>query len=411
MGAEGGRRRPRNTRAGGALVPAMRLVLPLIVVLAVAAPAAEAAACERRADGPRFTAGVARHESSSPDVLRTTAVVCDHRRAKRSLLRRGVMAGPNGRPRGVVVGDAAAAGRRVAWIEAVTGRAGTRATVVVADARTRRVVRRRVALRTRERGFPQTLEVVISTRGEVAWTVQTEFGDDYATRLVLERPGRRPRGVAAGAAGLTLEDDRTLSWVAEIGTIRFLELPGRRPWPGCPQRSRWKPVLATPEMLVTRASYARGAIEVVRACWRATGADPVVATAHDDGSGTAPNLAVLGADARWLVFAYSEVESRYNPGGYCYGPEVFTVDVSAGRRVRKAVSDVPVCVEDFALPGDPVAVTDSGSPAWVHGGRLLARGEGGKAVELDRGEIAGLRAEGNRLHWTNAGVPKTAELP
>lgn len=393
----------------------MRAAILALVVLGIAAPAAEAAACERRADGPRWTARVL-EQRLSVNVHRSTAVLCDHRHAKLTVLRRALMRGVNGnRPRGAVVGDAAAAGRRVAWIESATGRGGTRATVVVADARTRRVVSHRRALRTRRRGFAYTLEIVISTRGELAWIVQTRFGIDYETRLVLQRPGRPPRILrSAVPTGLRLEDDRTLSWNTGEATIRFLELPGRAPWPGCPERSRWRPVLTTPEMIVTRASYGGpDAIELVRACWRANRTDPVVARIFDDGSGTTPHLDVLGADGRWLVFAESEVEWRYTQG-YCYPPRVFTVDVGGGGGGgggRSARAQTPACRATFATPGDAVAVTERGSPAWIHGDLLLSRDAEGKAIELDRGDVGSLRAEGSRVLWTNGGVPREAEVP
>ena len=46
----------------------------------------------------------------------------------------------------------------------------------------------------------------------------------------------------------------------------------------------------------------------------------------------------------------------------------------------------------------------------IHGDLLRARGAEGKVIELDRGQLANLRAEANRVHWTNSGVERSAEL-
>ena len=372
---------------------------------------ADALACEIRSDGPRWRARVSDRERDRFNGERRTAVVvCDRRTGRTIVLRRGVLRGSfEDGGRGRVFGDATAVGGRVAWIEARLGRRGRTVCVVVARASSHRVVRRRVVQRDGWRSSPH-LEIVMSRRGELAWTVSTNR-DGSTGKLVLHRPGMRDRVLDRSLpSGLRLEDDRTLSWFDDGGMLRFRELPDRPPWRGCPDRRRSEPALVETDLLrVTSASYDSfyGAYAtVLRGCWRRTGRERILARFEGADDGSFTTHAVIGADDRWVALVIDDAFPRYDQG--CYGARVRSIDVLGERRPREATGGG--CAPALAAPGDQLAVTSAGWPAWVHDGRLLARGDEGKVVELDRGAITGLRADSNLVSWSNGGEARSARV-
>jgi hypothetical protein len=157
---------------------------------------------------------------------------------------------------------------------------------------------------------------------------------------------------------------------------------------------------------VTERGYHYGDLVVLRACMRATGRDRVIATA-----GAFPDVNVVGVSGlygRWVVLRRF---SDYR-GDPCYGVGQSTVDARTGRRARTFRDSVCPGEEDPRLvqSDDPLAVTSRGIPAWIAGDRLLTAAPGGIA-EIDRGNLAGLRPNGEAIEWTHDGMPRSALLP
>jgi hypothetical protein len=339
-------------------------------------------------------------------AIRTAAVVCH--RGRRFVVARGVTP-PGHAPHGDFFTDAAASGRHAIWAVLRTRRARTKGIVTVARLRADgpRVVRRFVA--HRQRRAISDLTVQVTTRGRIAW------GNQWG--LWVERRRRTARRVAPTTFGpLELEDDRTLRWGYADAEFHYHDI---RPWPAgrCPSRERFQTELVTPEVIVTRAEYgsdrlhdARGA-EVLRVCLRATGADPPVAQGFGDLSGSNSGVGVAGVSGLWVVIVKT-FTSRYSCGVAEIHP------VRAGTRATGRRTRFDICGP--ATPSSPtaVAVTERGVPAWLvtddDGSRLYAIGSAGEPVLLDSGApgtIDDLRPENTRVAWTNAGEPRSAELP
>jgi hypothetical protein len=336
-------------------------------------------------------------------IVETAVVACDRRSGRTTVLRRARLVSPlRGPERGRSLEAASAAGRRVAWVErrirrrVMTGRVAV--SIVRRDGASTVLRERRVG-RTRQWA---ELDVALTTRGELAWLA----GD----RLVVERPGRRPRVVARGELyGLGVDDDRTLRWLDHV-EMRFLDL---RPWPAgtCPERSRHRRVAATDQLVVTEARYGtpEESARVVRACVRATGADRVIALGNDAlGFGT--SAIVAGISGPWVVVV-SGRHSRYEG---CVEARVEAIHAGTGAEGRAAV--LPWCRSTPSVD-DPAVVTDGGIPAWIvrepARSALLAAGPDGTAVELDAAGPAGLSAltaDGPRVRWLHDGAPRAAEL-
>ena len=306
-------------------------------------------------------------------------------------------------PRGSIVEGAAAAGRSVAWIE-TSFRGGRRVVVVkvvrIGADRAAHAVRRLVVRRDRSRDQPY-VDVAITRRGELAWLQPTRRRS--LMRVVYAPPGVRPRTVAFDSAEqLSFEDRITLRWGAD-GDYGFYDLP--RPAGACPHRSRYREIAANDRVRVTQGSYDEGDSVVLRACMLATGRDRVFAGAFNFPDGD--SLAVTGLYDRWIVLLRAS-NSRYDPcqGGYRQS----TIDARTGRSAR--VIGAPLCgsVPRLLQAGDPLAVTARGVPAWLTDGRLLTAAPG-RVAEIDRGNIAALRANGDAVEWTNDGVPRSAVLP
>jgi hypothetical protein len=388
-------------------MPPLWALVPL--VLLAAAPAAPAhPPCGRLPAGESAPVPVWFHAAGTR--LRSAVVVCDGRR--RVVLRRArvTLDRTVHWPRGTLVGAAAAAGRRVAWIEARFAHHRRTATVVVATVPRRgrpRVLERRVVRRDRSRLEP-ALGVLITRHGALAWLA----GRPERAPVVVKTPGSPPRVVARDGSGdMALEDRRTLRWAKGYG-FGFADLA---PWPatGCPRRSRFGVVADTPTVRVTRAIYRVGperAITAVRACLRASGLDPVVG--EDLGPTTGVRLA--GLDRQWVVLVYDD-STR---GPVCADERVQVVVAGSGAVGRDA--PLRYCFGPEPQPpylSDALAVADGVAVAWVtrdaDAERLVAFPRSGGPVELDRGPIgaiAGLRAEGLAVTWTNAGTARSADL-
>jgi hypothetical protein len=378
-------------------------VLALVIVAAWPADAGHAAA---RCDDRKTRASVA--VGRTERAIRTAVVVCH--RGRRFVVARGVSP-PGHARRADFHTDAAAAGRHAVWAVLRTRRARTKGIVTVARLRADgpRVVRRFVA--HRQRRAVSDLTVQVTTRGELAW------GNQWG--LWVERRRGAARRVAKTTWGpLELEDDRTLRWGYSDDEFHYHDI---RPWPAgrCPSRERFRTEVVTPDVIVTRAEYgsvklddARGA-DVLRACLRATGADPPVA----HGSSNLAYLhavGVVGVSGPWVVIA-ELLASRTGLGA---------VDVHAARagtgatgrrtRIGNYSSQAPATP---TAPG-PVAVTERGVPAWLvtddEGSRLYAISSAGEPVLLDSGAagtIGDLHPENTRIAWTHAGEPRSAEVP
>jgi hypothetical protein len=405
----------------------VRRILVVGLLLSAAAPATAGAACQRRAGGERYTVRVVEWAAQHTRT-RTKVVSCDRHTGRTRTLAHAVYRHREGdtpferRPvGGRLLADADAAGRWGVWIAAETGGRRMRATLTLADLRRGRVVSRRLADRA-ARFEPELLEVVVTSRRETAWVVPSDRTRN-GTRIDLHRPGRRVRTVVDEApSDLAVEDDRTLRWLDGKFRVGYADLPRRRSG-GCPRRSRFRRhPLSTAEILLTAATYRAGRdfdgsdgeedAYVVRACWRPTGRDRVLDQAIGDGQ-TAENLVVVGAQGEWVALT-SYLSARDS----CGGRTLETISVRDGRLGRRATgrdcASPPGAPDVTEIPGAAV-ITSRGVPAWVDrrddGDHVTVGGASGRPEDLDaapRGAIGGLRADGDRLHWTNAGQPRSA---
>ena len=375
------------------------LVPVLLTVLVAASPAAAAVDCRATRSGPAVDADIRRVPTKDRSEDRSIVSACDRRTGRRRTLRRATSR--RGSTAGTLLVDLSVAGRRVAWIEAHLGRRGSAFTVAVADARSgRRILRRRV-LATAGRDTWDLAGVALTRRGDLAWTVGP---DDDEMRVVHLPPGGAAQEVARGSLrGLGVEDDSTLVWRDPLGYASH-DLPGRDLGAGCPKR---RPSYGRPRQFGdvvftarTRPAFA-GEIVLLRACDARTGVDAIVGSAGTLHGYGGEYVDPAGGGNGWAAI---EVE-RGNRYLSCAGRALVTVEIATRRAGRGA-----------ALPGDcdePLlaVVTATGAPAWTSGEgadmRLLTIREN-KQVELDRGAIADVRAEGDEVVWTNVGEPRRA---
>lgn len=394
---------------------AKSLLLAGLIVLLAAAPGAsarQAAAtrpCEQHDDLPRHTARAT--NDLGWDRVHSAVRICNRRTGVERVLREDVI-GQTGR----LYGDASAAGGRVAWIEAIRRRGRRLATVhvVVARIATRRVLRRRVVSREAdvlpydEYGL-SNIGVALTEGGRLAWLVNR--------RVVLERTGRASQTIARDAGvPLDVEDGHTLVWRAFERTFnRTREGIGHRDLRppmvrgGCPVRGLFAPAFPSAEVLPTLATYRRTEENVLRACLRSRGDDPVVGYARSfEGDGSRIEGITSGY---WYVAFDVNAGSKY---GDCED-EVVVVDMRTLARTTDVTLYCQYAPDHGPGRGEPFVVTSSGVPAWVSSRpsrpeqRLLAIGADKSLVELDRGsEIRDLRAEGEEVVWTNGGEARRA---
>jgi hypothetical protein len=360
-------------------------VLTAALIAAVACPGPPAVLVDRR-----------------PGEVRTAVVACDGDR--RVVVRRARLARPGDGSRIV---DVDGAGGRVAW-----GELRYAGGVVTGHVRAGRIsggpTRSRTVFRRRARRASPRLEVVLTTRGELAWL-------DPRGRVLTAPIGGRARVLVRRGArfGLALEDDRTVRW-RRGGYEERLGFADLRPWEGagCPVRSRFRPAAESPELLVTLARYltALDTRIVVRVCRRATGRDWVIAQSVEQvGNGTV--LGVAGIAGLWVVLTDTRV-SRYGP---CEWTQIQVVHVLSGFRGRDGALNRcdPARTPSTATP---LVVTERGSPAWivrdeVRSALLTSAGNG--VIELDSAApdgLTGLTVEGGTLRWLHDGVPRSVVL-
>jgi hypothetical protein len=322
-----------------------------------------------------------------PGEVRTRVVACDGDRrvvVRRARLRRGRA--------GSRVTDAAAAGRRVAWAE--LRYAGGRVSGIVASRWIDgRAVRRYVVRRPR-RAAPRAFEVVVTTRGDLAWLIGrrvqvAEYLDDGFPFFEAEH-ARGP---------LRLEDDSTAYWRTREG-LGFHDMFRTR-GSGCPARSRFRPLTESEHVVVSTADYAagEGGVRVIRACLRSWPTDPVIAQAHSD-----DDLAVLALSGEWVVLSRAV-------GGCEVAVEVHNARGYPGRGAD------PIPCERAPSAATPLVVSSNGAPVWVvdepqRSVVLTPAGTG--MIELDstgRGGITGLAADGDAVRWLHDGTPRSVRFP
>jgi hypothetical protein len=321
----------------------------------------------------------------------TAVVACDGNR--RVVMRRARMRRPeHGPPSGRRITSVDGAGQRVAWGELRRAAGRTTGRIVVsrlARGRARRV-HSRVVLRR-----PADLEVVLSTRGELGWLTRGR---------VLTATLRGPARVVSRRAwtGLALEDERTLRWWLYTSEPR-LGYEDLRPWPaeGCPVRRRFGPEDAGDEVVATSSHFLTAAFDVVtvvRACVRATGADPVI---HQTGSDDFELARVSGP---WVVIL-STIGSRYTGCVWAIVDVLNAVDrVLGGRHSTFGCDRARMPDQD-----DPLVVTGRGAPAWIvrtpeRSTLFTPAGDG--LIELDTAGadgITGLTASADAVQWLHDG--------
>ena len=375
----------------------LRLPVALLTVAALAAlPSTAAAACR---DG----AHIVRSQPKGSNTVRTAVVVCADGRSR--VVRRAVLRNFYPR-RGTYLSDAALnRGRLAIGSITFTGHHDARNVVQLQSLRTGRSLFRRATREQTNFNF-QAVEVVVSDDGDLAWNIDRRLSVRRATGEVERLP-------VPGGPQLALEDGRTLRWRTSFAYAYFDLRP--IPGDGCPRRRRFRPAIDAGGVLVTAATYEADEptmYTVLRACVRGSGRDVVLGTgwAHDD---DASLLDVAAASAPFALV------TRHAFGKYdgCHEARIATVDLRTGRTVREAVSpggDLPdpSCPLEPRLPrrGDPSVFTAGGGAAWLRDGVLSGLDGARRVVELDRGAIANLRADGNSVRWTRDGVERSALL-
>lgn len=378
-----------------------------LALTALLAPAV-AQACERSDEGQRYEARSS--AASSGQVLRTTVVLCDHRSGRERVLRRGRL-DPSA-DSGVRYQGAAAAGRRLVWVEERHWRGRARAVLVEARATDGSVFRRSELARNPIRVGLGELDAVVTEGGTVAtFSPVADSETPVVQRLVLYRGGREIREIDRGDLSyLDIEDIRTLRWVSERSSdaprhYHDLFAPPRD-GAGCPQRERFERILVNGAVEVTEARYGgRREIAVLRACLRETGQDRVVGQAQTAfGSGT-----VVGGprvDGDWIVIFRDDVSRYYG----CEFREILTVDLLTGRAGPEGNTDC-----ESPGTGEPIAITDKGILAHVAQREDVSTvvAFAPETTALDTGppgSITNLRADGPLLRWENAGQPRSAAV-
>lgn len=379
-------------------------VCAALLLLLLVAPAAQAATPCRVSVKRTYEM---RTERGKPTVTRTAVVLCD--RGRRRTFERGTYRGLGRLSHGTRILRVARRGRTLAIGRVVKRRGAKAATseVRLIDLRTRKV-------RFRERARGQEAEVVLGARGELAWQM--------AGRLRVRRASGKVETLRAeGVREVRIEDGRTLR--LGDGPFEYVEL---RPWPGgtCPRRSAFRPVLASPEVAVTSASYSHGGDSgsAIRACLKATGEDPVIGGGFGYDSGISDGAEVAAVAGARVVLA-SQGQDRAG----CLRLTVQVHDARERRVVREGGRFDASCT---VAPNRKtrLVVTPSGGTAWIARGPdpgvggmpgppgtwtfvWALRGDG-KITELDRteGAITGLRADGETVLWTRDGVERSAAL-
>jgi hypothetical protein len=361
-------------------------------VLALALTALAAAAPPLAVDRSEFTRG---------GRTETRLAAYDRRSGRRRVLAGGSR---GRRGLGTFIGGWSASGDRVAYVEARAGRRRmvVRLHVVRVGATVERVETLWLFRRPTGRSVP--LDAAMTSRGELAWL---EPGGVFARRR-----GRRTRRVSRVRYGaVALEDDRTLRLSRGDADLAYLDLrPGRRPEPYCGGRSRFRRVLRTRHVVVSRARYVTSDRwwDAIRACRRSDGRDPLIDwTLSYFMLGS--TLRVAGADRDWVVISNTACGHHGDGCTSSYRAH------QAGTAREGPYVSLDSDVDPVGGPGrHGLAVSDRGLPAWVFqdagGARLVVvRGEDVYSV-VDSGapgSIRDLAWSGEVLSWTHDGVPRS----
>jgi hypothetical protein len=289
-------------------------------------------------------------------------------------------------------------------------RGGVLRTAVVACDGNRRVVVRRARL---ARGRGTRIRQVLGAGSRVAWIERLRMRRRAIDEVRVRRiAGGRAQVVAHGDLSfLRLDDDRTLRWWDWYReTWRFHDL---RRWrgPGCPARSHFHAVAESADVVAYEGDYGfeGDPVDIVRACVRASGHDPVIAQAFQS-VGNGDTLYVAGVDRDWVVLV-RVYTSRYDG---CSSTVVEVVDAASLRHGRGA--GIGCDAGRLPLRGAPMVVSEHGAPAWIvrdaTASRLVtAAGRG--TIELDSGgpdTITGLVASGPAVRWLHDGAPRSVVL-
>lgn len=370
---------------------------------------ASADTCSRSTSGPPVSVSRAllATVTDTADRERTAVVVCERRVGRERRIWRAALDKVRGRGRRI--GGVAVAGYTVAWIDTTATAHGTSTQVRTRDIRERRVDTRVVA-RTSIAAAPvaslATLGVALVVDGSIAWMAPDATG---TPTIRLARPGQPSRVVTRGAslAWLGIEDGRTLRWFGPVRGHSYVDL---RPLPsrdGCPVREKFKRVLTTTDVVVSRASYDShelfAGITEIRACLRATGRDPAIAATF----GLDDDSYIPGGTGDWVVVVSPALDDR---SAECEASLIQTVNLRDGRKGR--VGGYDICRQGPPEDGAQVAVTADGIPAWLGSGSeagvLRALNRQTTIIELDRasaGAITDLRSTADGFSWMRDGQP------
>jgi hypothetical protein len=294
---------------------------------------------------------------------------------------------------------ASAAGHRVAWIEQRRRRGVRTAIVTLARVGRRvRVLRRFVAERRRTRERAE-LDVLLTREGDLAWTAGGP--EDGKGVVAVKQPGTPVRRLADyPAAGLAIEDGRTLRWDDFTGHLAFFDLR-REP---CPSRSLYAELARNDRVILTRHDYGPTTDfnTVVRGCEPGTGRDRVILQNAPDLGEQVTSL--VGLDRTWAVFLQEEVV-RYDEDES--GVVLTVADVATGRRSEAYLENGASAAYPAPTAAAGFAVTGRGVLGWLAGSTLYALTRSDGIAELDAGgTLAGLHAEGDALVWTHDGAPR-----
>ena len=356
----------------------MRILAGVGLVLLFVAPAQACTKLPARSATkvPVRTADVGRTKT-------TTIGICGRALARATLTGSGTR-----RQSGARIGEASAAGNRVAWIEERHA-SGERTTVVSVYQAGRGIVRRFVS-RSHRTAKTATLHVLLTRQGDLAWAAGTS-GQRPHGDVVLERPGKPARRLDDEAIeGFKLEDDRTLVW-SDYYELYFFDLRRK----ACPNRSRYKVRTRSDRFIVTSARYpdgfTDGAMTVYRGCDRKTGRDRVLASSgYEENAAPDGTFEIGEITGSWVTF----LEGSYSPYGSSY--DFTATNVISGRRTY--------CVVE---PGHGAVITGGGTVAWIDKSTVRVCLDD-KYTDVDSGgTLANLHVEGDTVVWTHDGVRRT----
>ncbi len=252
------------------------------------------------------------------------------------------------------------------------------------------------------------LDVALTRRGDLAWST--------GNAVVIQQDGKR-RVVDDGEVyGLHIEDDATLVWEVQSGLraedLRPLGRPGR-----CPVRRRYRPLMATATLVVTRGFYHDLEQELQRVCVRRTGRDLVFARSDTSTPGFDLMEDVVATSGQRVVIT-NDFSNRYT----CPTRTLRVVNAVTRRveRTGDAGCDRDGDGKVVPLPtrSDTFAFTGAGAVAFVtrgvNGDVLGALPASEQLVALDAGppgSISDLLPTARGLSWLSSGERRTAQLP